>query len=169
MIVVTRPLDRIWCAELSEYCALIILDLVGSGCTLLSALRKGAALIAMSKISIVDLEVFYCVGVTDEERATPQRLLLTVEMGFDFSSAALSDRIERTIDYHAVSEMLLKHGEGRSWKLLERLVTNLCDLILGEFKAQSVSVTAKKFIIPQARHVSVQFGKTRVARAKFGA
>ena len=38
----------------------------------------------MSKISIVDLEVFYCVGVTDEERAKPQRLLLTVEMSLDF-------------------------------------------------------------------------------------
>jgi dihydroneopterin aldolase len=123
----------------------------------------------MSKISIVDLEVFYCVGVTDEERATPQRLLVTVEMAFDFSSAALSDRIERTIDYHAVAEKLLKHGEGRSWKLLERLVTNLADLILAEFKPQSVSVTVKKFIIPQARFVSVQLSKARVVRPRFGA
>ena len=31
----------------------------------------------MSKITIVDLEVFYRVGVTDEERAKPQRLLVT--------------------------------------------------------------------------------------------
>ena len=49
----------------------------------------------MSKISIVDLEVFYRVGVPDEERAKPQRLLLTVEMEFDFSAAAESDRIAR--------------------------------------------------------------------------
>jgi dihydroneopterin aldolase len=42
----------------------------------------------MSKISIVDLEVFYRVGVPDEERAQPQRLLLTVEMESDFSAAA---------------------------------------------------------------------------------
>jgi len=123
----------------------------------------------MSKISIVDLEVFYCVGVTDEERATPQRLLLTVELGFDFSSAALSDRVERTIDYFAVSQMLLKYGEGRNWKLLERLVSNLCDVILAEFKAESVIVTVKKFVIPQARHVSVQLKKIRTARPKFGA
>ena len=123
----------------------------------------------MSKICIVDLEVFYCVGVTDEERATPQRLLLTVEMGFDITSAALSDRIERTIDYYAVAQMLLKYGEGRSWKLLEKLVTNLCDLVLAEFKAQTVSVTVKKFIIPEARYVSVQLAKNRVARPKFGA
>src|SRR6266550_6557087 len=71
----------------------------------------------MSKITIVDLEVFYCVGVTDEERATPQRLLLTVDMNFDFSSAAVSDRIEKTINYHSVIQELLKFGEGRNWKL----------------------------------------------------
>lgn len=123
----------------------------------------------MSKISIVDLEVFYCVGVSDQERANPQRLLLTVEMGFDFTSAALTDRIDRTIDYYEVSQRLLKHGEGQSWKLLERLVSNLCDLILAEYMAQSVSVTVKKFVIPEARHVSVQLTKNRVGRSRFGA
>jgi len=122
----------------------------------------------MSKISIVDLEVFYCVGVSDEERAQPQRLLLTVDMGFDFTSAAMSDRLERTIDYHAVAQMLLKHGEGRSWKLLERLVSNLCDIILADYKPQSVSVVVKKFIIPEARYVSVQLVKSRTARPKLG-
>jgi 7,8-dihydroneopterin aldolase/epimerase/oxygenase len=123
----------------------------------------------MSKINIVDLEVFYCVGVSDEERATPQRLLLTIEMAFDFSSAAVSDRIERTIDYHAVCQKLVAYGEERSWKLLEKLVTNLCDMILADFKAQTVNITVKKFIIPQARHVSVQLSKTRVAKPRFGA
>jgi dihydroneopterin aldolase len=123
----------------------------------------------MSKISIVDLEVFYRVGVTDAERAEPQRLLLTVEMLFDFSSAAVSDRLERTIDYYAVAQMLLKYGEGRSWKLLERLVTQVADEILAEFKAQAVSVEVKKFIIPEARYVSVQLAKTRSAKPKFGA
>jgi len=123
----------------------------------------------MSKISIVDLEVFYRVGVTDAERAQPQRLLVTVEMLFDFSSAAVSDRIERTIDYHAVAQMLLKYGEGRSWKLLERLVTQIADAILADFKAQAVSVEVKKFIIPEARYVSVQLARTRSAKPKFGA
>jgi len=123
----------------------------------------------MSKISIVDLEVFYRVGVTDAERAAPQRLLLTVEMLFDFGSAAVSDRVERTIDYHAVSQLLLTYGEGRSWKLIERLVTEIADAILSGFKAQAVSVEIKKFAIPEARYVSVQLAKTRSAKPRFGA
>ena len=52
----------------------------------------------MAKISIVDLEVFYHVGVPDAERAEPQRLLLTVELESDFSAAAKTDAIADTID-----------------------------------------------------------------------
>ena len=82
-----------------------------------------------SKISIVDLEVFYCVGVPDGERARPQRLLLTVEMDCDFSKAAKSDDVRDTIDYFAVSQRLLKFGDGRSWKLIEKLATDIADMI----------------------------------------
>jgi FolB domain-containing protein len=116
----------------------------------------------MAKISIVDLEVFYCVGVTEKERAKPQRLLLSVDMELDITSAARSDRIERTIDYQAVADDLLKYGEGRSWKLLEKLVANLADKILVEYKPEAVVVECKKFSIPQARYVSVTAGKTRM-------
>ena len=118
----------------------------------------------MSKITIVDLEVAYCVGVTDEERAKPQRLLVTVDMTFDFSSASVSDRIERTINYQTVAEDLLKFGEGRSWKLVEKLVANIADRILAEYKPEAVLVEVKKFSVPQARFVSVSTGKARSPR-----
>jgi len=115
----------------------------------------------MPNISIIDLEVFFSVGVPDEERAKPQRLLLTVQMEFDFSSAAISDRITKTIDYFAVAELLLKFGEGRSWKLIEKLANDIADKVLSEFQPQGVTVEVKKFPIPQARHVSVSLTKTR--------
>ncbi len=80
----------------------------------------------MSKISIVDLEVFYRVGVPDAERAQPQRLLLTVEMESDFSAAAENDYIADTIDYFAVTQRLLKFGDGKSWKLIEKTRRRHC-------------------------------------------
>ena len=113
----------------------------------------------MPQISIVDLGVFYRVGVPDAERAQPQRLLLTVEMEADFSAAAKSDAIADTIDYFAVTQRLLKFGEGCEWKLIEKLAADIADVILLEFKPQAVTVEVKKFIIPQARHVSVQISK----------
>jgi 7,8-dihydroneopterin aldolase/epimerase/oxygenase len=111
------------------------------------------------KISIVDLEVFYRVGVPDKERAKPQRLLLTIEMEFDFGKAAKSDSIADTIDYFAVSQRLLKFGDGKSWKLIEKLAADICEMILAEFKPQTVSAEIKKFPIPQAKYVSVFFTK----------
>jgi len=118
----------------------------------------------MSKITIVDLEVSWCVGVPDEERAKPQRLLVTVDMSLDFSTASVSDRIEKTINYQEVADGLLKFGEGRSWKLLEKLAANIADWVLNDFQPQAVMVEVKKFSIPQAKFVSVSLGKTRVGR-----
>jgi FolB domain-containing protein len=109
----------------------------------------------MAKISIVDLEVFYRVGVPDEERAKPQKLLLTIEMESPFAKAAKSDSIADTIDYFAVSQRLLKFGDGKSWKLIEKLAADICEMILAEFKPKKISVEVKKFPVPQAQFVSV--------------
>ena len=110
----------------------------------------------MDTITITDLEVSYCVGVPDEERATPQRLLLTVEMTHDFRAAAVEDELGGTIDYYAVTQRLLKFGDGVHWKLIETLAVDLAQIILEDFGPRSVTVEVKKFIIPEARHVSVR-------------
>jgi FolB domain-containing protein len=115
----------------------------------------------MSRISIVDLEVFYQIGVTDEERAKPQRLLITIEMDLDFATASLSDRLEKTINYFDVVQELLKYGQGRNWKLLEKLAANVADFIIIKFRPEAVTVEIKKFSIPQARYVSVALARTR--------
>ena len=107
-------------------------------------------------ITLVDLEVHYRVGVPDAERAQAQRLLLTVEMQRDFSRAAASDDLRETIDYYAVSRRLLTFGEDRSWKLIEKLATDIAALVLADFGAEAVSVEVKKFIIPETRYVSVR-------------
>jgi dihydroneopterin aldolase len=118
------------------------------------------------KISIVDLEVSYRVGVPDAERASPQRLLLTVEMKSNFSAAVKSDSIADTIDYFAVSQRLLKFGEDREWKLIEKLAADICEMILAEFGPRSVTVEVKKFVIPQTRHVSVFLTRKRKGAKK---
>jgi len=112
-------------------------------------------------IRITELEVFYQVGVPDEERAKAQRLLVTVDMEVDAPQAAASDDLQDTIDYHAVSQDLLKFGEGNSWKLLERLAAELAEFILAKYRPGSVSVEIKKFIIPEARHIAVSCVRRR--------
>ena len=115
----------------------------------------------MSKIRIEELEVYYCVGVTDEERAQPQRLLLTVDMVFDFSVAAIGDRLTKTIDYFELSGRLLQYGQGRSWKLIEKVATDVAAIVMTEFRPQGVTIEVKKFAVPQAKYVSVSLTQKR--------
>jgi dihydroneopterin aldolase len=114
----------------------------------------------MDRITLCDLEVFYHVGVTEQERAQPQRLLLTVELDHDFKAAVASDNLADTIDYGALARRLLQFGDGCHWQLIETLAADIAQMVLDDFSPRAVSVEVKKFIIPQARHVSV-----RVSRA----
>jgi 7,8-dihydroneopterin aldolase/epimerase/oxygenase len=118
---------------------------------------------SLSKITIADLELHYHIGVGDEERANPQRILMTIEILSDFSSAIATDRITKTIDYFGVCQRLMRFGDGRSWKLIEKLSHDAGEMILSEFDAVSVTVTVKKFIIPQTAFVSVTHNVQRKA------
>jgi FolB domain-containing protein len=120
----------------------------------------------MSRISIVDLEVRFHIGVTKAERARPQRLLLTVDMRQDFSAAAATDQITKTIDYFKVAQRILQLGDGRSWKLVEKLATEVADLVLDEFSPSQVTVLVKKFPIPQASYVAVSLTRHRTATGR---
>lgn len=113
----------------------------------------------MATITVTDLEVFYRVGVSEAERAHPQRLLLTVEMEVDESAAAATDDLAHTIDYYELTRQLIRLGEGRNWRLLERLAAEVADFILTRYRPLAVSVEVKKFALPEARHVSVRVSR----------
>ncbi len=114
----------------------------------------------MGKILIHDLSASFRVGVTDEERSFPQRLLVSVEMRLDLTAAAESDDLSRTIDYHAVSQKIANFGANRSWKLIEKLAADIGSMILREHHPLSVLVTIKKFILPEAEYVAVQIERS---------
>jgi dihydroneopterin aldolase len=113
------------------------------------------------QIIISDLEVQYRVGVPDEERVRPQRLLISLVLEHDFRTAARSDDLKGTIDYDTVCQRLLWFGEGRSWKLIETLSSDIAAMVLAEFPASAVSVTVKKFIIPAAQYIAVSIRRSR--------
>ena len=110
----------------------------------------------MDTILIDELEVMYRVGVPEKERATPQRLLISIELSVDFPRAATVDRLGETIDYYYGCKRLLSFGEKREWQLIETLSVEIAEALLAEYSARSVTVEVKKFVIPQARCVAVR-------------
>ena len=113
-------------------------------------------------IEINDLEVFYRVGVPDEERSKPQRLLLTLRIYCSFRKAAISDSITDTIDYQSIVNGLKSFGINKEWKLIEKLAVDIAEWTLTEFKPYAVEVVVKKFIIPETKYISVFTRKRRI-------
>ena len=107
-------------------------------------------------ITIEDLAVRFHVGVPDEERTEPQRLLITIELAHDLGASGATDNLIETIDYFAVCEAVKALGQARSWKLIEALADDICMLVLEQFKPSTVRVVLKKFILPDTRWVSVE-------------
>ena len=115
----------------------------------------------MDTITIKDLGVLCKIGVPDEERAKPQRLLITVEMSGDFSQAAQSDDIAQTINYYDVSQRITQLCTSQSFKLIERLAGEIANILLKDFGAAQATVEVKKFILSDARHVSFRLTRHR--------
>jgi FolB domain-containing protein len=125
-------------------------------------LREGnLKLLSVDTIVIKDLGVLCRVGVPDEERAKPQRLLITIEMGADFSRAAATDDIQHTINYFDVSRRAIALCQTQPYRLIEKLAEDLARMVLNEFGAKTASVEVKKFILSDARYVSVRLSRSR--------
>jgi len=120
----------------------------------------------MDQIVIKNLQVSYCVGVPDAERAVPQRLLLSLILDHDFSAASGHDDLIHTIDYFAVCKRLLVFGENKSWKLIESLASEIAQCVLAEFKPARVQVEVRKFIIKETDYVAVRIERSRLDFAR---
>jgi len=113
------------------------------------------------RITIHDLEIQARVGVTEAERSEPQLLRVTAELDCDVRTAAASDDLRHTVDYYQVSRCLLGYTQQRQWALIETLASDLASVILREFAVQTVTVELKKYVLPEARFVSVKLSRGR--------
>lgn len=111
-------------------------------------------------IRINGLEVQARIGVGDEERAHPQKLVLDVVLETDFRG--LRDEIGRATDYAEVAAWLTAQCGRREVRLLETLAEELAAGILAEFsRVASAVVEIRKFVLPETESVSVRVRRGR--------
>jgi len=108
------------------------------------------------RILISDIETQCNIGVPDEERQTPQRLLISLELETDFTKASAEDNLMKTIDYHAVYLRVKEACAERERKLIETLAEDIASSMLAEFGVKCIRVEIKKFILPATAYVSVK-------------
>ena len=106
-------------------------------------------------IKINDLEVRGRVGVPENERETPQRLLVSLRFQIETTFAAVNDQLTKTIDYAAVTTEIEKVVEISRAHLIEKLVLDIGNVLMARFPMRHLEIELKKFILPNARYVSV--------------
>ena len=106
-------------------------------------------------ICIEQLEIFARVGVTENERSYPQRLTLTIVIWLDKTFETLEDDISQTVNYSAVCAAARDFAGAHSAKLVETLAARLASHLLKSFPIRKIQVELRKFVLPDAKHVSV--------------
>jgi 7,8-dihydroneopterin aldolase/epimerase/oxygenase len=95
-------------------------------------------------IEIVGLSLFTHHGVTAAEREIGQRLVLDIRFDVGEPDALITDRVEDTVDYGEVCQVIALIAQQRSYKTLERLCAVIADRLASQFGADSVTVKASK-------------------------
>ena len=95
-------------------------------------------------IEIAGLSLYTHIGVSAAEREVGQRLLFDIRIDVGESDATETDRVEDTVDYGEVCQLVALVAQQRSYRTLERLCTVVADRIIEEFGAEAVWVKAAK-------------------------
>ena len=112
------------------------------------------------QIHIEQLEISTHIGVPEEERATPQRLTVSITLWPRHDARDLGDNIDRTANYSAVAEAAKSFARDQSVNLIETLADRLAMHLLGKFAIQTVRVELRKFVLQDAKYVSVTLTRT---------
>lgn len=110
----------------------------------------------MDIIFIDDFRIPALIGVYPRERAAPQMIEISLQIGVSTRKAGLSDKLCDTIDYAAVVERLRAELGQRHFGLLEALAEHIAEFLRTDFGARWVRVAiAKPGVIRSVRRVGI--------------
>jgi dihydroneopterin aldolase len=95
-------------------------------------------------IEINGLSLYTHHGVTEPEREVGQRLLIDIRLEVGSSDATVTDRLEDTVDYAEVCQLVALIAQQRSHRTLERLCSTIADRLLADYELEGVWVKATK-------------------------
>jgi dihydroneopterin aldolase len=113
-------------------------------------------------ITIAGIELRGRCGVSAEERALGQTIVIDVRFVPLSVVGAVSDELAGTIDYGAVVDLVRGAVEGNEYHLIERLATEVTDRLWAAFALAETVVTVHKPAPP----VSVTVAEARVEVAR---
>src|SRR4030095_13104816 len=113
----------------------------------------------MDKILIERMDCPAHVGVTAEERSTPQRLSIDLELLVDSRTPARTDSIQDAIDYSQVAGAVAAVCSKQPYHLSETIAERIAERVLADFPTTGTRVLVRKISPlskPKADYVSVE-------------
>ena len=96
------------------------------------------------QVELRGLSIYTHHGVTEAEREIGQRLEIDISFDVPHCDALLTDRLEDTVDYGEVADIVSLAATERNYKTLERLGHVICDRIADRWGCETVVVRAAK-------------------------
>jgi dihydroneopterin aldolase len=116
----------------------------------------------MDHIFIRDFRIETLIGFHKRERIVPQTLRLDLEIGIANTAVFKSDKVTDCLDYEKVTIRIRELVSGKHFNLIETLAERIARIILDEFGAASVKVSAAKLgILKNTGLVGVQIERAR--------
>jgi dihydroneopterin aldolase len=96
------------------------------------------------EVELRGLSIYTHHGVTEAERELGQRLEIDVTFDVPDCDAVLTDRVEDTIDYAVVADIVALAATERSYRTLERLAHVIGERLIERYGCETVRVRAAK-------------------------
>lgn len=113
-----------------------------------------------TKILINDLDLQMSIGIHVQEKAAPQRVLVSVEA--DISPPPSNDDIDTTLDYEALVNAITALATSRHFNLAETFAEDIAAFCLQDPRVTSACVRVEKpDIIENTKSVGVEITRSR--------
>ncbi|MFB6263410.1 MAG: dihydroneopterin aldolase [Bradymonadaceae bacterium] len=98
------------------------------------------------EIFVEDLRFVGHHGVHEDERREGRQFRADLRVVIDRRTQRGADAIESTVDYRRLAEIVVEVGEGRSYKLIERLAEQMLDTVFERFpRVERAELTLRKY------------------------
>ncbi len=95
-------------------------------------------------ILLEGIQVPAALGVTAAERRLRRPVRLDLEVQRDLRAAGRTDRIQQTLHYKRIFEVVEDVASNQEHRLVEALGQRIAEAVLAKFDADAVSVTVRK-------------------------
>jgi 7,8-dihydroneopterin aldolase/epimerase/oxygenase len=105
---------------------------------------SGTGIESRVEVDLRGISIYTHHGVSDAEQEVGQRLEFDLSFDVPDCDAVLTDRIEDTIDYSEVCDIVVLAATERSYRTLERLAQVIGERLVERYGCESVRVRASK-------------------------